>query len=250
MKNNLKELRIKAGLTQERLAKMLHITVQYVNSLETDLKLLASLDSKTMDMLCLSLRRHKGEETLFVNKYDLFIDNTILEFDKNGYLKIDSLYYDCANNLRIIEIQGDRFIVSRYYDYAEGWCNTTEHLIPYFDTLSKGAYQIDRKIHYLLLKCVPRNPQTIQIGRIITLDEFGALCSEHKLILNSAADDIGSFSVQAECRLIPQYEIYGEYQFIPIRVGVNSKKLEEELLNKGIEACAISDEWICFMIWW
>lgn len=225
MKNNLKQIRKRAGLTQEQLAEIMGTKKQYICSLETGTRNISTIKTDTMSRLCTALN-------CSIN--DLFISDDIFEFDEDGNLIIDNLYL--INGLKIIDIKGTYFICpmsSVYYSNREVK-NIVDYLKPYMGKISPEDEKLSPEINYPLLGVVPRKGYKIKIGRVITADEFKAFCDKYKITKDDTTQEF----------VAVKGEIYGKYAktYTAVQVKIKSNPLiaEEDLTSKGIEANAVT----------
>ena len=84
MKNNLKELRTQAGLTQEHLAKAMGTSKTYISQLENGIRNIDTIHQSTMSKLCAALN---------CSPEDLFVPIEF-QYDEDGKLIIDSAWHD------------------------------------------------------------------------------------------------------------------------------------------------------------
>ena len=225
MKNNLKQIRQRAGLTQEQLAEIMGTKKQYISSLETGARNISTIKTDTMSRLCTALN-------CSIN--DLFISDDIFEFDEDGNLIIDNLYL--INGLKIIDIKGTYFICpmsSVYYSNREVK-NIVDYLKPYMGKISPKAEKLPPEINYPLLGVAPREGYKIKIGRAITADEFKTFCDKYKITKDEMTQEF----------VAVKGELYGKYAktYTAVQVKIKSNPLvaEEDLTSKGIEANAVT----------
>ena len=224
MKNNLKELRLNAGLTQEQLAELAGTKKQYISSLETGIRDITKIRADTMERLC---------SALGCSSEDLFVKANF-EFDDEGKLIIDNLYFDSRMpNNYVIEIDGDYFIAPMNMAYRNRPKNKTiaDMLKPSMRPVAESAMEL-AQYNYIFLDCVPRGGFVIPLGRAITEEEL----SELKERFNLTEDNMTS---EFETSVGAIYGKKAKKTYTAIQIKVNADEaisLESELQEKGIEA--------------
>ena len=224
MKNHLKEIRTNAGLTQEQLAIMVGTTKQYISMLESGNRDISKVRMEIVEKIC----------GILGCRLDDILTTVEFEFDDEGKLIIDNLYFDSRMpNNYVIEIDGDYFIAPMNMAYRNRPKNKTiaDMLKPSMRPVAESAMKL-AQYNYIFLDCVPRGGFVIPLGRAITEEEL----SELKERFNLTEDNITSeFETSVGA-------IYGEkakktYTAIQIKVNADEAiSLESELQQKGIEA--------------
>lgn len=224
MKNNLKEFRLKANLTQEQLASLIGTQKQYISSLETGNRDISKIRTDTMERICLAL----GCETK-----DLF-STTAFEYNEDGKLIVDNLYLDSRlPNNYIIEIEDEYFIAPNLVAYKTKKSSekTSGMLRPMFGKLSNNAMELDNYM-YVLLDCVPRKGFEVKLGRAITEQEFSELKERFNLNEDSMTSEFETSTGNLLGKSATKY-----FTAIQIKVDENEAiSLQNELQSKGIEA--------------
>ena len=228
MENNLKELRVKAGLTQEELANLIGSKKQYISALETGLRNISTIRNDTMKCICSALN---------CSTEDLVNNDGIFEFDSDGNLIVDKIYV--LNGNYIIAVKDFYFIAPplQVYYSSKNVKNITEHLRPFRGLINKKVSVVDSYAIYNLLGCVPRDGIDVEIGRAITKDELDDLLSEYNITEENITDTF----------IDQKGEIYGKYakSYTAIQIKVEDTtpvELEHQLTQKGIEASAINPQ--------
>lgn len=224
MKNNLKKFRLAADLTQEQLAKACNTTKQYICQYETGVKPLPSMRQELMSKIC---------TTLGCQQIELLTDADF-EFDDEGLLIVDGIYFDTLPINGIIKIKDDLYIAPAFSIYASRnrGQSIADMLTPYLGNLSKKAIEFDWA--YPLLGCTPRKNFDLPLGRAITAKELDKLKAELKLTDNDISDvfedSIGKFFGKRAIKTFPA---------VQIKVKGNTIKIENMLTDMGIQACAL-----------
>lgn len=230
MKNNLKTLRLNANLTQEQLAELIGTKKQYVSSLETGARNISKIRADTMERIC---------SVLNCDSKDLFV-TTHFEFNNDGKMIIDGLYYDkrMINNY-IIDIGGEYFIAPNNVIYKNRKHEETlsDMLKPMFGRLEDNAMELDDYM-YVFLDCVPRRGFDVKLGRAITEQEFGELRERFNL-------DESNTTSEFETSKGGFYGKSAEKYFTAVQIKISAEEafsLQRELNEKGIEASNGSPE--------
>lgn len=226
--NKLKEIRNKVGLTQEQLAAAIGSSKSYISQLESGARNIRQIRTDTMQRLCAVLN---------CTADDLMID-TDFEFNEDGKLIVDGLYYDkrLPNNF-VAEIDGEYFLTPSLAVFAatKDSKSIQEQLRPMATKVAVSAMPLGEYV-YPMLNCVPRQGFTIELLRAITAEEFEELVNRFNLteedISGEFVSEKGGFYGKSAKKTFTAKQIRVENgQAIP---------LEEELRNKGIEAANIA----------
>lgn len=221
MRNNLKEIRLSMGLTQEQLAEAMGTSKAYISQLENGTRNIHSIRQSTMEKLCAALN---------CSSSDLFV-SAQFEYDEDGKLITDSILYDSRYPMGyIVYIEDTVFLLQsgKRYENGEEAANNMRVLPFYTKGTNCDAIQ---SYEYVLISCVPRKGFTVKLGRPITQEELDKIISKYKL----TDDDISGRFQDVKGK------IYGKYAktYTCIQVRVKDGQaigLEQELVAMGIEA--------------
>ncbi len=230
MKNNLKELRSKRGLTQEQLADLVGTTKQYISMLESGNRDISKVRMEIVNQIC---------SVLGCGIDDIF-STAEFEFNNEGKLIVDNLYLDdrFPNNY-IIEINNSYFIAPNNVTYGNRVpsLKISDMLKPMYGRLEKDAMELADYM-YVFLDCVPKRGFNVKVGRAITREEFAELKSRFNLDETNTTDEFetskGGF-----------YGKSAEKYFTAVQIKISAEEafsLERELNEKGIEASNGSPE--------
>ena len=222
MKNNLREVRTQAGMTQEQLAESIGTSKAYISQLENGARNIDTIRQSTMSKLCAAL--NCSPENLIVP--------IEFEYDEDGKLIIDSAWHDPHFPTGyVLLIDGDAFLLpmGRNYNSGEDAVKIMRPL-KFYTKDDKHTSKV-RNYEYPFIPCVPRNGFEIKLGRAITSEELNRIREEYHI----TDDDIsGEFETV-------KGKLYGKYAktYTCVQVRVDDSKaisLEERLLKMGIEA--------------
>lgn len=226
MKNNLREVRTQAGMTQEQLAESIGTSKAYISQLENGARNIDTIRQSTMSKLCAAL--NCSPENLIVP--------IEFEYDEDGKLIIDSAWHDPHFPTGyVLLIDGDAFLLpmGRNYNSGEDAVKIMRPL-KFYTKDDKHTSKV-RNYEYPFIPCVPRNGFEIKLGRAITSEELNRIREEYHI----TDDDIsGEFETV-------KGKLYGKYAktYTCVQVRVNNSKaisLEERLMKIGIEAANIA----------
>lgn len=226
MKNNLREVRTQAGMTQEQLAESIGTSKEYISQLENGARNIDTIRQSTMSKLCAAL--NCSPENLIVP--------IEFEYDEDGKLIIDSAWHDPHFPTGyVLLIDGDAFLLpmGRNYNSGEDAVKIMRPL-KFYTKDDKHTSKV-RNYEYPFIPCVPRNGFEIKLGRAITSEELNRIREEYHI----TDDDIsGEFETV-------KGKLYGKYAktYTCVQVRVNNSKaisLEERLMKIGIEAANIA----------
>lgn len=221
MKNNLKEVRTQAGMTQEQLASSIGTSKAYISQLENGARNIDTIRQSTMSKLCAALN---------CNPEDLIVPIEF-QYDEEGKLIIDSAWHDPhfpTGYVLLIDDNSFLLPTGRNYKSGKDAVKSMRHLK--FYTKDKHTEKI-RDYEYPFIPCVPKNGFDIKVGRAITEEELDVIRKEY----NITDDDIsGKFDDV-------KGKIYGKYAqtYTCVQVRVDASRaisLEEQLIKNGIEA--------------
>lgn len=225
-KNNVKEIRTQAGMTQEQLAESIGTSKTYISQLENGTRNIDMIRQSTMSKLCAALN---------CNPEDLIVP-TEFQYDEDGKLIIDSAWHDPHFPTGyVLLIDGDAFLLpmGRNYNSGEDAVKIMRPL-KFYTKDDKHTSKV-RNYEYPFIPCVPRNGFEIKLGRAITSEELNRIREEYHI----TDDDIsGEFETV-------KGKLYGKYAktYTCVQVRVNNSKaisLEERLMKIGIEAANIA----------
>lgn len=226
MKNNLREVRTQAGMTQEQLAESIGTSKAYISQLENGTRNIDTIRQSTMSKLCAALN---------CNPEDLIVP-TKFQYDEDGKLIIDSAWHDPHFPTGyILLIDGTAYLLpmGRNYNSGEDAVKIIRPL-KFYTKDDKHTSKV-RNYEYPFIPCVPRNGFDIKLGRAITFEELNDLREEYHI----TDDDIsGTFEDVKGA-------IYGKYAktYTCVQVRVDNNKailLEGHLIKMGIEAANIA----------
>ena len=225
MKNNLKEIRIQAGLTQEQLADAMGTSKTYISQLENGTRNIDTIRQSTMQKLCSALN---------CTPEDLIVPLEF-EYDEDGKLIIDSAWHDPHFPTGyVILIENSAFLLPMGRNYNNGETASKVMRPLKFYTKDKHTEKI-RDYEYVFIPCVPRNGFDVKLGRAITEEELSLIRKKYNITDN---DISGEFEDT-------KGKIYGKYakSYTCVQVRVDASiaiGLESELVSMGIEAGNIS----------
>lgn len=221
MKNNLKEIRINAGLTQEQLAESMGTSKAYISQLENGLRNIETIRQSTMSSMCTALNC-KPEDLIIPIEF---------EYDEAGKLIIDSAWHDPHFPRDfVLFIDNHVFLLPMGRNYSSGE-EAVKIMRPLKYYTKKNRAEKIKDYEYILIPCVPKTGFNVKIGRAITEEELTSIRKEY----NISDDDIsGRFEAV-------KGKIYGKYAktYVCVQVKVDYSKaipLESRLVKKGIEA--------------
>lgn len=224
MKNNLKELRSKRGLTQEQLANLVGTTKQYISMLESGNRDISKVRMEIVNQIC---------SVLGCGIDDIF-STAEFEFNNEGKLIVDNIYLDdrFPNNF-IIEINNSYFIAPNNVVYGNRApsLKISDMLKPMYGRLEDDAMELWDYM-YVFLDCVPRKGFNVKLGRAITENEFLELKERFNLNESNTTSEFETSKGSFYGKSATKY-------YTAIQIKVDSDKaipLEYELKNKGIEA--------------
>lgn len=224
MKNKLKDVRLSAGMTQEQLANMIGSSKQYISSLENGNRDIRRIQQDTMQRICSAL----------VCKPDDLIVKAEFDHDKSGNLIVDKLWLDPRyQNNTIAEIDGEFFMLPGLSKFDVKKPHE-DQIMPMAIKVSLSAKEA-MKHWYVMYKCVPRGGFDVKLGRAITESELSDLFEKYRITEDRVSNEF----------VAKKGELYGEYAktYTAIQINVSGENpvlIEQELLEKGIEASAIS----------
>lgn len=221
MKNNLKEVRTQAGMTQEQLAESIGTSKAYISQLENGTRNIDTIRQSTMSKLCAALN---------CNPEDLIVPIEF-QYDEDGKLIIDSAWHDPHFPAGyVILIDGNAFLLPMGRNYKNGE-DAVKVMRPLkFYTKDNHTEKI-KNYEYPFIPCIPKDGFDIKLGRAITSEELIKIREEY----NITDDDIsGTFEDVKGA-------IYGKYAktYTCVQVRVDNNKaipLEGQLVEMGIEA--------------
>lgn len=221
MKNNLKEVRIQAGMTQEQLAESIGTSKAYISQLENGARNIDTIRQSTMSKLCAALN---------CNPEDL-IAPIEFKYDEDGKLIIDSAWHDPHFPTGYVLIIDDAaYLLPMGRNYKSGVdAVKVMHLLRFY-TKGDRAEKI-KAYEYPFIPCIPKNGFDIRLGRAITEEELDAIRKEYSI----TDDDISGKFDDVKGRIYGKYA--KTYTCVQVRVDNNKAiSLEERLLKMGIEA--------------
>lgn len=221
MKNNLKELRTQAGLTQEHLAKAMGTSKTYISQLENGIRNIDTIHQSTMSKLCAALN---------CSPEDLFVPIEF-QYDEDGKLIIDFAWHDPHFPMGyVILIENNAFLLpmSKNYNNGEAAVKVMRPLKFYAKNDQTTAL---RNYEYLFIPCVPRNGFDVKLKRAITDEELSHIREEYHI----TDDDISGKFEDIKGKIYGKYA--KTYTCVQIRVDATvAIRLESELVSMGIEA--------------
>lgn len=221
MKNNLKEVRIQAGMTQEQLAESIGTSKAYISQLENGARNVDTIRQSTMSKLCAALN---------CNPEDL-IAPIEFKYDEDGKLIIDSAWHDPHFPTGYVLIINDAaYLLPMGRNYKSGVdAVKVMHLLRFY-TKGDRAEKI-KAYEYPFIPCVPKSGFDIRLGRAITEEELDDIRKEYSI----TDDDISGKFDDVKGRIYGKYA--KTYTCVQVRVDNNKAiSLEERLLKMGIEA--------------
>lgn len=221
MKNNLKEVRIQAGMTQEQLAESIGTSKAYISQLENGARNIDTIRQSTMSKLCAALN---------CNPEDL-IAPIEFKYDEDGKLIIDSAWHDPHFPTGYVLIINDAaYLLPMGRNYKSGVdAVKVMHLLRFY-TKGDRAEKI-KAYEYPFIPCVPKRGFDIRLGRAITEEELDDIRKEYSI----TDDDISGKFDDVKGRIYGKYA--KTYTCVQVRVDNNKAiSLEERLLKMGIEA--------------
>lgn len=221
MKNNLKEVRIQAGMTQEQLAESIGTSKAYISQLENGARNIDTIRQSTMSKLCAALN---------CNPEDL-IAPIEFKYDEDGKLIIDSAWHDPHFHTGYVLIINDAaYLLPMGRNYKSGVdAVKVMHLLRFY-TKGDRAEKI-KAYEYPFIPCVPKSGFDIRLGRAITEEELDDIRKEYSI----TDDDISGKFDDVKGRIYGKYA--KTYTCVQVRVDNNKAiSLEERLLKMGIEA--------------
>lgn len=221
MKNNLKEVRIQAGMTQEQLAESIGTSKAYISQLENGARNIDTIRQSTMSKLCAALN---------CNPEDL-IAPIEFKYDEDGKLIIDSAWHDPHFPTGYVLIIDDAaYLLPMGRNYKSGVdAVKVMHLLRFY-TKGDRAEKI-KAYEYPFIPCVPKSGFDIRLGRAITEEELDDIRKEYSI----TDDDISGKFDDVKGRIYGKYA--KTYTCVQVRVDNNKAiSLEERLLKMGIEA--------------
>ena len=221
MKNNLKEIRTQAGMTQEQLAEAMGTSKAYISQLENGTRNIDAIRQSTMSKLCV---------TLNCTPEDLIVP-TEFQYDDEKLIIDDAWHDPRFPTGYVLLVDGDAFLLPMGRNYQNGE-DAVKIMRPLkFYTKSDRAEKL-RNYEYAFIPCVPKRGFDIKLGRAITDEELSKIREEYHI----TDDDISDRFVDTKGA------VYGKnhmktYECVQIKVP-NSKaiELERRLIDKGIEA--------------
>lgn len=222
MKNNLKQVRTKIGMTQEQLAKSVGTSKSYISQLENGARNINSIRQSTMSRLC---------AVLDCTPDDLII-HAKFEIDEYGRLIVDSAYTDDHISSGVVILIDDDAFLLPYGRRCENGEQVVKNLRPIRNYIKAKDAEAFRDYEYFMYHCTPRTGFKVEVKRPITLEEFTSIQEEYNL---TEKDISGKFETSKGVAYGEKYQ--KTYTCIQIRVDeMQAILLEQELNDKGIEA--------------
>ena len=222
MKNNLREVRTQAGMTQDQLAESIGTSKAYISQLENGARNIDTIRQSTMSKLCAALN---------CNPEDL-IAPIEFEYDEDGKLIIDSAWHDPHFPTGyVLLIDGNAFLLSMGRNYNSGE-DAVKIMRPlkFYTKDAKHTSKV-RNYEYPFIPCIPRNGFDINLGRAITSEELSGIREEYHI----TDDDISGEFEDVKGKIYGKYA--KTYTCVQVRVDDGMAiLLEERLLKMGIEA--------------
>ena len=222
MKNNLKQVRTNAGLTQEQLAKVIGTSKTYISQLETGSRNIDMIRQSTMDKICAALNCEPEDLIVPVE----------FEYNEEGKLIIDSAWHDPHFPAGyVLLIDGNAFLLPSTRNYEDGKAAVKVMRPLKFYTMDKKHTKKIANHEYAFIPCDPKAGIKVMLGRAITEEELEKVREEY----NITDDDISGRFEDVKGA------IYGKYAktYTCVQVRVDNNKaipLEEKLVEIGIEA--------------
>lgn len=221
MKNNLKEIRTQAGMTQEQLAKNIGTSKAYISQLENGTRNIDAIRQSTMSKLCAALN---------CQQEDLIIQ-TEFQYNEDGKLIIDDAWHDPRFSTGyVLLINDDAFLLPMGRNYQNGE-DAVKIMRPLkFYTKADRAEKL-KNYEYPFIPCIPKNGFDIKLGRAITEKELSVIRAEYHITdddISGRFDDVKG-------------AIYGKYAktYTCVQVRVDASQaigLERKLRKMGVEA--------------
>lgn len=221
MKNNLREVRTRIGMTQEQLAESIGTSKAYISQLENGTRNIDMIRQSTMSKLCAALN---------CKPEDLIVPTEFM-YDEDGKLIVDSAWHDPHFPTGyVLLIDGEAFLLPMGRNYNNGAAAVKVMRPLRFYSKDHHTKKI-KDYEYPFIPCVPRNGFDVQVGRAITGEELSNIREEY----NITDDDISGTFEDVKGK------IYGKYAkvYTCVQVKVDNTKaipLEEQLTKMGIEA--------------
>lgn len=221
MKNNLREVRTRIGMTQERLAESIGTSKAYISQLENGTRNIDMIRQSTMSKLCAALN---------CKPEDLIVPTEFM-YDEDGKLIVDSAWHDPHFPTGyVLLIDGEAFLLPMGRNYNNGAAAVKVMRPLRFYSKDHHTKKI-KDYEYPFIPCVPKNGFDVQVGRAITGEELSNIREEY----NITDDDISGTFEDVKGK------IYGKYAkvYTCVQVKVDNTKaipLEEQLTKMGIEA--------------
>ena len=225
MKNNLKEIRTNAGLTQEQLAAMIGTSKAYISQLENGVRNIDTIRQGTMDKRCAALGCDPKDLVVSVE----------FQYNEDGRLIIDSAWHDPhfpAGYVLLIDGNAFHLPLAKHYTDGRSAVNDLRPLKFYTKPKHGDKAQKIETYEYALIPCAPKDGIDVKIGRAISKEELEKIREEY----NITDDDISDrfVSVKGGAYGKKYTKTYG-----CVQVRVRSSKaieLERRLTDDGIEA--------------
>ena len=221
MKNNLREIRTQAGMTQEQLAEKIGTSNTYISQLENGTRNIKTIRKNTMLKLCTILN---------CNPEDLIVP-TEFQYDEDGKLIIDSAWHDPHFPTGyVLLIDGDAYLLEMGRNYNNGKNAVKAMRSLKFYTKSNRAISL-KNYEYPFIPCVPKSGFDIKLGRAITDEELSKIREEYHI----TDDDISGTFKDVKGAIYGKYA--KTYTCVQVRVDASQAiRLESNLVSKGIEA--------------
>lgn len=221
MKNNLKEIRIQVGLTQEQLAEAMGTSKAYICQLENGTRNINNIRQSTMQKLCAALNCRPEDLSVPIE----------FQYDEDDKLIIDSAWHDPRFPTGyVLLIENNAFLLPMGRNYNSGK-DAVKVMRPLRYYTKDYHTEKIKNYEYPFIPCVPRNGFDIKLGRAITNEELSHIREEYHITDN---DITGTFEDV-------KGKIYGKYAktYTCVQVRVDAARaieLESKLVNMGIEA--------------
>ena len=217
--NNVKELRTRASMTQQKLATLLSVSRQYVSAIESGAEKLSPVTIAKL-------------QSIFNCTEEEIVKQAEFEYNEEGRFIVDKIWDDPRfPNAVVVQIENSYFVLPSYCGYNNN-IPTDKQLTPMPTKLSSNATELNQRYYVLFYNCTKRNGFDVQIGRAITDDEL----EELKRKLNLSEDDISEEFIDVKGKLFGKWG--KQYTAIQIKIpaGTNPITIETELTEKGIQA--------------
>ena len=220
-KNNVKEIRTQAGMTQEQLAESIGTSKAYISQLENGARNIDTIRQGTMTKLCAALN---------CRQEDLIIPTEFM-YDEDGKLIVDSVWHDPHFPTGyVLLIDGEAFLLPMGRNYNNGAAAVKVMRPLRFYSKDHHTKKI-KDYEYPFIPCVPKNGFDIKLGRAITNDELDDIRKEYDI----TDDDISGKFDDVKGKLYGKYA--KTYTCVQVRVDASQAiGLESNLVSKGIEA--------------